>query len=40
MAEIISYHPHIYLFLQAQEWMGWLGHIKKLMWEREKGESE
>jgi len=26
--------------LQAQEWMSWLGHIKKLMWEREKGESD
>jgi len=25
---------------EAQEWISWLGHIKKLMEDREKGESE
>jgi len=32
---------HVYtILLQAQEWISWLGHIKKLMEDREKGESE
>jgi len=26
--------------LQAQVWMSWLGHIKRLMGKREKGESD
>ena len=33
-------HVYTIILLQAQEWISWLGHIKKLMEDREKGESE